>query len=500
LFCTAVNPTHILYFQSMHLPSDFASDQFYAKRIHELNVRSIRIASPEESIRRCAELMASEKVSCLFIGESKAEISGYITDLTLRDKVLARGTSAESPVREIMETNLVSITPEATLVEALLLMFQTKSRYLLVKDNTGYQGWISRTKVLTEQSQGPFTFVQSVKEARQFSELADKWSQMPGIIHLLISNGMKAGLVNQIITTVADTITQRVIERVIKEIGPAPAQFVFFVLGSEGRGELTLKTDQDNAIIYEDKANEQREEVRAYFLDFASRVSTALDKIGIVFCEGQLMAMNPKWTHSLSHWKRNYDSWISDASQETAMNYATFFDCRAIFGEFELLEELKDHMGKLLAKAPERFFINLGYNALQYQAPLTFFRRIRTEEIDGEKQLNLKRAMRTIVDLARVYALKYRIGETSTAARIQMLREKQVFTANEAQELTHAFGYLMSLRLENQTRLILDKQRKPKNFLTVKDLTKVQQVTLIEIFKVIEEFQARIKISFTRSL
>lgn len=484
----------------MHTTGDFVSDQFYSKRVDEIIVRSARVASPDDSIRKCAELMASEQVSCLFIGPSKDAISGYITDLTLRDKVLAKGLSSECPVSVIMETNLVSISPEALLVEALLLMFQTKARYLLVKNHEGYLGWISRNKILTEQSQGPFMFVQSVKEARHFSELAEKWAQMPGIIHLLISRGMKAGLVNQIITTVADTIIQRVIERVIKEIGPAPAKFVFFVLGSEGRGELTLKTDQDNAIIYEDKANEHREEVRTYFLDFATRVSTALDGIGIVFCEGELMAMNPKWTHSLSHWKRAYDSWISDSSQETAMNYSTFFDCRAIFGEFSLLEELKQHMGELLEKAPERFFINLGHNALQYQAPLTFFRRIRTEEIDGEKLLNLKQTMRPIVDLARVYALKYRIYDTGTTSRIEQLKNKGVFTAKEAQELIHAFDYLMALRLENQSHSILDQHRKPKNFLRVKDLTKVQQVTLIEIFKVIEEFQARIKISFTRSL
>ncbi|GAA0880715.1 hypothetical protein GCM10009119_36850 [Algoriphagus jejuensis] len=444
--------------------------------------------------------MAKEQVSCLFIGPSEKEIIGYITDLTLRDQVLARGLSPDLAVSQIMESDLLSISPEASLVEALLLMFQTKARYLLVENQTGYLGWISRTKVLTEQSQGPFMFIQSVKEARQISELADKWARMPQIIHLLISRGMKAALVNQIITTVADTITQRVIERVIKEIGPAPAKFVFFVLGSEGRGELTLKTDQDNAIIYEDKANEHREEVRAYFLNFATRVSTALDLIGIVFCEGELMAMNPKWTHSLSHWKRNYDSWISDASQETAMNYSTFFDCRAIYGELSILNELKNYMGELLVNAPERFFINLGHNALQYQAPLTFFRRIRSEEIDGEKQLNLKQTMRPIVDLARVYALKYRIGETNTNSRINLLREKGVFTAKEAQELTHAFDYLMALRLENQSRYILDQHQKPKNYLKLKDLTKVQQVTLIEIFKVIEEFQARIKISFTRSL
>ncbi|MDP2042547.1 MAG: DUF294 nucleotidyltransferase-like domain-containing protein [Algoriphagus sp.] len=484
----------------MHMNGSFISDQFYSKNVRDLHPRHLRMARHSDPVYECAAMMASEKVSCLFIGNSPQEIVGYITDITLRDRLLAAQLPSDIPVSQIMEYDMVSIHPDASLVEALILMFQTKSRYLLVREGDEFTGWISRTKILTEQSQGPFMFIQSVKEARQIPELREKWARMPEIIHLLNTRGMKAGLINQIITTVADTITQRVIERVIKIIGPAPAKFVFIVLGSKGRGELTLKTDQDNAIIYEDKANEHREEVRAYFLDFATRVSTALDQIGIVFCEGDLMAMNPKWTHSLSHWKRNYDAWISDASQETAMNYATFFDCRAIYGAFPLLEELKEYMGNLLEKAPERFFINLGHNALQYEPPLTFFRKIKAEEIDGEKQLNLKQIMRPIVDLARVYALKHRIFDTNTTKRIDGLKEKGVFSAKEALELSHAFDYLMSLRLENQTLSILDQNRKPKNFLKIKALTKVQQVTLIEIFKVIEEFQARIKLSFTRSL
>ncbi len=484
----------------MHTPSSFLSNQFYSKNVRDLHFRHLRMMKNNDPVYECAALMKREKVSCLFIGNSPQEITGYVTDITLRDRLLAVRLSAEIPVSQIMEFDMVSIHPDSSLVEALILMFQTKSRYLLVRENDEYIGWISRTKILTEQSQGPFMFIQSVKEARQIPELQQKWNRMPEIIHLLSSRGMKAGLINQIITTVADTITQRVIERVIKEIGPAPSKFVFFVMGSEGRGELTLKTDQDNAIIYEDKANQHREEVRSYFLDFATRVSTALDKIGIVFCEGELMAMNPKWTHSLSHWKRNYDSWISDASQETAMNYSTFFDCRAIYGEFSLLEELKDYMGELLEKAPERFFINLGHNALQFEPPLTFFRKIKTEEIDGEKQLNLKQTMRPIVDLARVYALKHRIFDTNTTNRIELLKEKGIFSTKEALELTHAFDYLMSLRLENQTLSILDQNRKPKNYLRIKALTKVQQVTLVEIFKVIEEFQSRIKLSFTRTL
>jgi CBS domain-containing protein len=489
-----------LYFEFMHTQGAFISEQFYSKNVRDLHVRHLRMARQSDPVHECAALMAREQVSCLFIGNSPQEIAGYITDITLRDRLLAVRLPSDIPVSQIMEYDMVSIHPDASLVEALILMFQTKSRYLLVKEGEEFIGWISRTKILTEQSQGPFMFIQSVKEARQITELQEKWARMPEIIDLLNTRGMKAAVINQIITTVADTITQRVIERVIKEIGPAPAQFVFFVLGSEGRGELTLKTDQDNAIIYEDKANEHREEIRAYFLDFATRVSTSLNQIGIVFCDGELMAMNPKWTHSLSHWKRNYDSWISDASQETAMNYSTFFDCRAIYGKFSLLDELKNYMGELLEKASERFYINLGHNALQYEPPLTFFRKIKTEEIDGERQLNLKQTMRPIVDLARVYALKHRIFETNTSNRIAALKEKGVFSAEEAQELTHAFDYLMSLRLENQTLSILDQNRKPKNYLKIKELTKVQQVTLIEIFKVIEEFQARIKLSFTRSL
>ncbi|PZV76768.1 CBS domain-containing protein [Algoriphagus aquaeductus] len=484
----------------MQTSGSFVSDQFYTKHVRDLLVRSIRWVTPQTSIQKSAQLMAREQVSCLFIGNSAEDLIGFLTDLTLRDKVLATGLSPEMPVSHILEQPLVSISPEATLVEALILMFQTKARYLLVKNHRGYQGWISRTKVLTEQSQGPFLFIQSVKEARHISELAEKWARMPELIHLLISRGMKAHFVNQMITTVADTITERVIERVIKEIGPAPAKFVFFVMGSEGRGELTLKTDQDNAIIYEDKANEHREKTREYFLAFAGRVSTALDRIGIDFCEGDLMAMNPKWTHSLSHWKRNYDEWISAASQETAMKYTTFFDCRAIYGDIGLLNQLKEYMGILVEKAPERFFISLGHNALQYEPPITFFRKIRTEDVDGEKQLNLKKTMRPLVDLARVYALKYNILETSTIRRIERLKEKGVFTEKEVQELTHAFEYLMSLRLENQALAMIDRKQKPKNYLQLKNLTKVQQVTLLEIFKVIEEFQARIKISFTRTL
>src|SRR5690606_40130167 len=119
------------------------------------------------------------------------------------------------------------------------------------------------------------------------------WSSDVCSSDLLLDRGVKAEIVNQIITATSDTIAQKVIEGVINEIGNPPAKFAFMVLGSEGRKEQSLKTDQDNAIIYEDKANEQRELVRAYFLRFAEMVSERLDTIGFSFCTGGFMAKNP---------------------------------------------------------------------------------------------------------------------------------------------------------------------------------------------------------------
>src|SRR5699024_389184 len=134
--------------------------------------------------------------------------------------------------------------------------------------------------------------------------------------------------------------------------------------------EQTLKTDQDNAIIYEDKANEQREKVRTYFLRFAEMVSERLDMIGFSFCTGGFMAKNPKWTHSLSHWKNNYKEWIDHPVPEAVMNFATFFDCRYIYGESALIEDLKTSIRDRLKNPSELFLYYMATNALQYEPPL----------------------------------------------------------------------------------------------------------------------------------
>jgi CBS domain-containing protein len=475
------------------------NERFFTKSVKDIHFRHLITCGPTIPVHEVAALMARDKISCVFVEDANGLI-GYVTDLTLRDKVLAKNLPLSIAVEKIMDKDLFDVDQDALLYEALLLMFKAKIRYLLVKNEETYIGWISRTKILTELSQSPFIFIQSVKQAVDREELKAKWEQIPAIVNGLVKRGLKAQMINQIISAVADSIALSVIERVIRTIGTPPAKFVFFVMGSEGREEQTLKTDQDNAIIYEDKANEQRELVREYFLDFAQRVSADLDHIGFTYCKGGFMASNPKWTHSLSHWKRNYEGWIKEATPETVMKYATFFDCRAIYGAFDLLAQLKVHMAEQLQSPPEIFYVNMGANALQFEPPLTFFKSIKTFKIDGEKHFNIKKTMAPIVELVRIYALKNMVFESNTGKRMQALADIGVFSQKEVQELSHAYYYLMALRLEAQALEMIDKKQRPHNHISLAQLTKVQVATLIEIFKVIKEFQVKIRVEFTKNI
>lgn len=481
--------------------SFIASEQLYSRKIESIESREIIYCKTSTPVYEAAQIMSAGKISCLIVKNEQDKVVGFVTDITLRDKVLATRGDSSDPVERIMDNPVVTINVHSYVYEALLMMFSSKTRYILTEDHGVLKGIISRNKLLSEQAQSPLVYIQSVKLSLSVDELKSKWEQVPQMITQLIGRGVNAEIVNQIITTVADTIAQKVIEGVIADMGTPPAKFVFMVLGSEGRKEQTLKTDQDNAIIYEDKANEHREEVREYFLKFADTVSEKLNYIGFSFCTGGFMAKNPNWTHSLSHWKRNYESWMLESLPETVIKFSTFFDCRYIYGEMQIMEELWAFLDEKLQQPMEKLFFHMANNALQYQPPLTsFFKNIRTITVGSQEVFDIKKAMTPIVDLVRVYALKNRIFKANTGERLKALKEKGVFSETAYHELNQSYYYLMAMRLRKQASQIIHDKAEPDNYIDPTSLTKIEQVTLKEIFKTIEDFQSRIKMEYTNSL
>ncbi|MEJ7587949.1 MAG: DUF294 nucleotidyltransferase-like domain-containing protein [Ferruginibacter sp.] len=480
--------------------SFITSEQLYSRRIESVEYRDIVWCSAGTPVSEAAIVMGRQKVSCLFVKDRSGEIIGFVTDITIRDNVVAKKLSYESPISSIMDNPVAAINVHAFVYEAVLSMFRSKTRYLLIEKEGKYIGFISRNKLLSEQGQSPLVFIQSVRQAVSIEELKKKWETVPQLVVQLLDRGVHAAIVNQVITAVSDTIAIKVIETVTRELGEPPAKFVFMVLGSEGRKEQTLKTDQDNAIIYEDKANEHRDEVREYFLKLASQVSDHLNTIGFSYCTGGFMAQNPKWTHSLSHWKKNYQSWINESVPETVMQISTFFDCRYLFGNEAIMKELEVFLDEQLQNPMERLFHFMAKNALQYEPPLTFFKNIRTFKVDEKEVFDIKKSMTPIVDLVRVYALKNQIFEPNTGERLKALKDKQIFTENEVTELLQSYYFLMGLRLKTQSNRIIRDHAQTDNYIIPQHLSRIDQLSLKEIFKTIENFQLRIRMQFTGNL
>jgi CBS domain-containing protein len=269
------------------------------------------------------------------------------------------------------------------------------------------------------------------------------------------------------------------------------------ILGSEGRKEQTLKTDQDNAIVYEDASPGAAELVHDYFLKVGEAVCTALDRCGYRFCNADVMARNPKLCQPLSVWKSRFSEWIHAAEAEDLLYSSIFFDFRVGFGHADLVVRLREHLLESL-EGWSGFFRHLTQNALLHKPPLGFFRNFVLES-KGEhrNKFDVKRAMLPIVDYARVYALKHGVAETNTLERLRELMQRGLMPAKDCSEIEQAYGFLMQLRLVRQVGAILEEGIAPDNYINPKDLSGIEQRLLKEIFIRIGNLQTRMSFDFT---
>jgi CBS domain-containing protein len=267
-------------------------------------------------------------------------------------------------------------------------------------------------------------------------------------------------------------------------------------MGSEGRQEQTLKTDQDNAIVYREPSPEKTEIASRYFLNFGTMACDLLNQVGYDFCTGEVMAKNQQWSQPLNQWKSYFSDWIHAAEAEDLLQASIFFDFSFGYGDASLIGELRQHLFHSL-KGWSGFFRHMTENALHFKPPLGFFRNFVVESKGRHRNaFDIKSAMTPIVDFARVYALKNNIEETNTLERLDQLRVKKVVTLQEYEELEKAYSFLMQLRFVRQITAVMDEHGKPDNYINPKKLTHIEQTMLKEIFKRIEKFQAKMNFEF----
>jgi len=447
------------------------------------------------TIYEAARLMTEARKSSILISSETGAMIGIVTDVLLRERVIVENLPPATPVYNVMSSPLIHIEESAPIFEAVLLLQERGIKHLAVRDsNDAVISVISNEELLDVHRYSAAFLIEEVREATSVEEISASHERLPRIVKALIDSGAHAKNITRIITTVSDTILGRLIDLAIEKIGgEPPVRFAFISLGSEGRGEQTLVTDQDNAIIFEDIAEDQRESVHAYFLEFSKIVCTWLDQAGYDFCKGNVMAMNPQWCQSISTWKQYFSRWISESSPEDLMEVSIFFDFRCIYGDQRFTDELREHISSR-AENKTPFLYQLAQNTLLFKVPIDFFGKI-TVESGGEhpNTFDIKHVMAQIIGFARIYAINYSIESTNTLQRIDYLLEEKVLNKASHEEIVESYNYLMQLRFRHQVRMI-DKGDAPDNHVHLSEITHMEKEMLEKIFGQVNRLRKRLSL------
>nr|WP_321399541.1 DUF294 nucleotidyltransferase-like domain-containing protein [uncultured Desulfobacter sp.] len=461
--------------------------QFFSNSISSVIRRNVLFCGAANTIKDAAILMKQHRCSSILIKQD-GKFIGIATDQDFRNRVVAENLDISNPISKIMSYPLISISDHASVFEAFIKVMKSDIKHLAITNNENTAiGVISNSDLINALGKLPFLFIKDINQAESYKEISQKQKQLPQSINTLINEGAKAQNINNFVTAITDAILDKLIKLAIQEIGTPPVRFAFMVVGSEGRKEQTLKTDQDNAIIYEDVNETDKNSVNEYFLKLGEHVCNMLDKTGYDFCKGNIMAKNPKWCQPVSMWNKYFKEWIYNASSETLLKTSIFFDFRLGYGDIELVNRLRATLFNFL-DSRSVFFRYMAENTSQFRVPIGFWGNFIVESKGQFKNtFDIKKPMMIVVDFARIYALQHKISATNTMERLELLYEKNVINESDYNDLSHSYSYMMNLRFINQIHGIINEGKEPDNHINPKTLLRIEQQTLKEIFKKIEK-------------
>ena len=464
--------------------------------VKEFCQRDVVTCGPDERVATVAELMRDRDVSSVVICEAGAPI-GIVTDHDLRSKVVAAGADPNLlAARAIMGAPLIVIGEEDFLFEALYRMSHHSIHRVGVVDATGhFTGIIADTDILRLQTRSPQQLLREIEEARSVADLKSLHERVQGLVVHLVGTGVATRDLVRMIAHLNDRILLRLITLLhAQRFSDLPGAFAFVVLGSEGRGEQTLTTDQDNAILFGDDlsaADQKRLET------FSGELIDALIGLGVPPCPGGIMARNAEWRRSLAGWIEEVDSWLTNPIAENVLKGSMFFDLRTLYGDSTLEGTLKAHITEHLRR-DGAFLVRTAANVVRFKPPLGFFGGIKAEGTGEHRgMVDIKKAgIFAITEGVKVLALEAGHLGGGTRERIAALVTAKVLDQQQAEDLEASYNYLVYLRLRGQVGAIREGQ-KPSNYLTLDHLNRMETGRLRLALEGVGTFQDYLKRHFS---
>ena len=447
------------------------------------------VAPTSLGLREAARRMNAADISALLLHEPgrPEHPVGILTDTDLR-RAIADGHDLDQPAAGCMTTPLTSVTGSTPAFEALLQMARRDIHHLPVTKGEGgpLAGMLSSTDLVRHQGTSAVYLVRDLRRADDLEALRGVMQALPTLQARLVEVGADAGQLTQTLTTVIDTLTQRLIELAEARLGPAPAPWAWLASGSQGRHEQTVFTDQDTALLIADDAPEDAD---AWFRELAREVTDGLDACGILACPGGVDPTHAEWRRSASDWRREIERVLRRPARHDAMLATHYLDLRVVHGPAELFEPMR-HAALAGAGRDEALLTALAEQARELRPPLGFFRQFVLER-GGEhaNTLDLKtRGLLPIVAMARVFALRAGSDARNTAERLRAARHAGVLGEATAGNLLDAWEFLAGLRARHQAGQIRHGQP-PDNALAPDDLSALERSHLKTAFRLVAEAQ-----------
>jgi CBS domain-containing protein len=460
----------------------------FSVRAGELVDRPLVTCDPGESVAEAARRMRDHQVSSLVV---RARPPGLVTASDLRDRVLAAGRGGETPVEAVMSAPLQTMPANATLGEVLLAMVDHGIHHLPLVREGQLVGMVTDTDLLRHESRHPLFVRRQLDRAATPEGLAAYAGEVTAAAARLIAAGSPVGDVTRFLASAQDALYVRVARDAETTLGPPPCPYALLILGSGARGEPTLRSDQDHALVL---ADDPSADAAAWFAALAEHLTATLERCGLPRCPGNVLATNPARRLPRRAWQQQFSSWIEEPEEEALLHAAICFDFRQLHGDLDAEAALRPVIRQ--AAGNRRFLGRLARAALRRRPPVGFLRQLRG---DRHGRVDLKaHGTAPIVDLARLLALEAGSAELATVARLRAATERRTVGKTVA-DLAAAFEYLQEVRLRHQAGR-LQAGAAPDDMVALARLGPLERRWLKDAFHLLHTCQEAVRIAFQTDL
>ena len=460
-------------------------------KVKDAKVHKAVVVDTNKTIFEAATIIKQEKIPTLLLKDEDGEMY-IVTDSDFRQKVILNRMDYDDLVVKIASKGLIYINEDDFLFNAQLQMAKHGLKRVVVKnDHDEIVGILDQISLSSFFATNTFAVSNQIINAETLEELKEASHSFIKIIKSLNAKGVKIEFISKLI----NQLNKKLLDKLYKILAPKEliGKSCLVVMGSEGRAEQILRTDQDNALIISDDCSISEEKLR----EFTHLFTETLVDFGFPRCEGNIMVSNPYWCRKQSDFKELIYEWVNSPSGDNFMNIAIFYDALCVSGDIEIIKELKNYLFKISSNS-QSFYTNFARVINSFDVPLGFFDGFvfNSKDEKHKDEIDIKRGgIFIIVQGIRSLSIQNRVLNTNTIKRINSLKELKVLDDESAKELIMAFNILNSLKLKASLEK-LDKKEKIDNFVNPNRLTIMEKDLLKESFKIVNKLKKRLENHF----